>query len=274
LTSSDNDIPAGTGTDLEWTTTNATRCWASGGEWAGSGDKTPLPDGAEATGALSADTTYFIMCENGSGGPTAEDSHTVTVLSPPLLTPPTVSLSALPMTVDEGGTATLTWTTTNDPTSCDGSQGGQTLAWSGAKNPARGSMSTGPLTTDETYVIKCTNDAGDSIPRSVTITVIPAVTGPTLTPPDDPSVDICTPVRIEYDTSGYNPAMCVITATEGDLVTDPLNEVPGELEEDGTGEFEDKICSTRKFTITCDDGVNPPESSSVDVFAIPVIHET
>lgn len=71
--------------------------------------------------------------------------------------PPSVTLTASPTTIGVGGFSTLTWSTTNNPSDC--TAGGD---WSGSKNPAGGSESTGTLSTAGvyTYTITCTNPAG------------------------------------------------------------------------------------------------------------------
>ncbi|MEO1575902.1 MAG: hypothetical protein AAFU65_13225, partial [Pseudomonadota bacterium] len=85
---------------------------------------------------------------------------------------PTVSFSASPTSVDSGGTATLTWSTTN-ATSCTAGGG-----WSGGK-AVNGSETTGAITADTTFDLTCTGDGGDTT-RSVTVSVN-ATSGPTLT---------------------------------------------------------------------------------------------
>jgi hypothetical protein len=72
---------------------------------------------------------------------------------------PTVDLKANgfdgPITIQYNTAATLTWLTTNNPTTCAASNG-----WSGNKNVSGGSESTGNLTSHKTYKITCSNSAG------------------------------------------------------------------------------------------------------------------
>jgi hypothetical protein len=68
---------------------------------------------------------------------------------------PTVTITASPNPIDPGSASTLTWTTTNNPTSCVASDG-----WSGSVSTAGGSQSTGAIYVTTKYTIKCTNAAG------------------------------------------------------------------------------------------------------------------
>ena len=76
---------------------------------------------------------------------------------------PVVSLSANPLVVSSGGSATLSWTTSYAD-SCQASG-----AWSGARATA-GNEQTGPLTQGGTYTLTCSNSNG-SDSASVTVSV-------------------------------------------------------------------------------------------------------
>ena len=78
--------------------------------------------------------------------------------------PPAVSLSSAPSTVAMGGSALLSWSST-DATSCTASGG-----WTGNVGTS-GSQSTGPLTASTTYTLTCTGAGGSSAPQSATVTV-------------------------------------------------------------------------------------------------------
>lgn len=102
--------------------------------------------------------------------------------SPPtcVYTPaPTVDLKADnyngPNTIIHNASATLSWVTSNNPTSCTASG-----SWSGAKAASGGSQSIGPLTGPQNYIytLTCTN-AGGNGSDSVTINV----TAPPRCPP-------------------------------------------------------------------------------------------
>ena len=77
---------------------------------------------------------------------------------------PTVTLTASPNPIANGGRSTLTWSST-DATSC--TAGGP---WS-TSGQLSGSGLTDPLTTDTTFTLQCTGPGGTSPVQSVTITV-------------------------------------------------------------------------------------------------------
>ncbi len=111
--------------------------------------------------------------------------QTINVASPK----PTVQIHANPTHVPGGGSSKLTWSSTN-ATSCTAT--GDWLA-TGAKaiNNSTGE-STGALTTDKTYTIKCTGTGGTSAPASATVTVDDA-------PTPRPTVTLtATPDTIDY----------------------------------------------------------------------------
>jgi hypothetical protein len=96
-----------------------------------------------------------------------------------VVAPPTVDLKANnsngPINIAHNGSATLSWTTTNNPTSCTA-----TGSWSGSKAIGGGSQSTGSLVrppSTRTYSISCTNSAGTSATDSVTVNVGAQPTG-------------------------------------------------------------------------------------------------
>jgi endoglucanase len=152
LTANPVTITAGGSSTLQWSTTNATSCTASGG-WNGSeatsGTKSVTP---------SATTTYTLTC-SGAGG-SSDASATITVN--PATPKPTVTLTANPSSINSGATSTLTWSSTN-ASACTASGG-----WSGAESTS-GTQSVSPTATT-TYTLACTG-AGGSADASATITV-------------------------------------------------------------------------------------------------------
>jgi hypothetical protein len=156
LSANPTTVNAGSSATLNWSSTNANSCTASGG-WTG----TKATSGNQSTGALNA-TTMFVLACTGAGG-SAQQSVTVTVNQAPPA--PTVNLSANPTSVAVNDSATLTWTSTN-ATSCSASGG-----WSGSKATS-GNQSTGALTNTTTYNLSCTG-AGGSAQDSVTVSVTP-----------------------------------------------------------------------------------------------------
>ena len=147
---------------LTWSSTNATACSASG---AWSGDKST--SGTFTLASLNTSGTYTLTC-SGSGG-SANESVTITVLAPLM---PTVTISANPAMIAYNESTTLTWSST-DATTCAASN-----AWSGTKTTS-GMQTLEALTSTGMYTLTCSG-AGGSVVRSVTVTVQPQSTMPTL----------------------------------------------------------------------------------------------
>lgn len=174
-------------TTLTWTTTDATSCTASGGEFTGS-----KAVNSSQVVTPSATTTYTLNC-SGPGGD-ASDSATVNFVPAQSEEPdPTVSLSANPTSVQEGGagnaTTTLTWTST-DATSCTAFGG----AWSGSK-ALSGSEILTPTTT-ATYLLECTGPGGTAS-DDVVVTFVPE---------EEPSGNLLiTEVMYDLNTSTTSP---------------------------------------------------------------------
>jgi hypothetical protein len=88
---------------LQWSSSNATSCTASGG-WSG----TLATAGSKVTGALTATTTYTLSC-TGAGGTTSQ-SVQVSVTAPTtgsatvMWTPPTLNADGTPVTTLSGYT--------------------------------------------------------------------------------------------------------------------------------------------------------------------------
>jgi hypothetical protein len=163
-TASINASPAilrsgGTAT-LAWTSTNATSCTASGG-WTG----TLATSGSQSVGPLSTNATYSLTC-TGAGGSSGPATATVNIV-------PSATLSANPALVASGGTATLTWSSSN-ATSCTASGG-----WSGTE-PATGSHTTGAVSSNMTYSLTCTGAGGTSNTAQASVTVGAVTLSPSL----------------------------------------------------------------------------------------------
>mgnify|MGYP001816358926 CR=1 FL=1 len=154
-------IDSGQTVTLSWVSTDATSCSAIWTNSMATSDSAAVTPGATAT--------YTMIC-SGDGG-TASDSLTVTVNAPPV---PAVTLSvASPASgiIDQGQSATLSWSSTN-ATSC-------TAGWA-TSNATSGSATVTPDATSA-YTMTC-NGAGGSASDSVTVTVnaAPTVTAPTV----------------------------------------------------------------------------------------------
>ncbi len=139
---------------LTWSSTDAAACSGSG-----------FVTGGKTSGAVNvtryATTTFAVTCRNAVGG-TTERSVTVTVL--PL---PKVSLAADAAKVTLGQPVTLTWSST-DATVCTGS-GFDTAG------TTSGSVAVSPAAT-ATFTLACSNAAGGSARKSVTVTPLPLPT--------------------------------------------------------------------------------------------------
>lgn len=165
ISANPNAIVQGNASTLNWSSTNATSCAASG-DWTGS----KVTSGSQSTGTLNTVRTYtYALSCTGAGGSTT-DSATVAVSAVPTL--PTVTLAANPAQVAQGGTSTLTWSSTN-ATTCTASGG-----WSGSKATS-GSQVTAALSQTTTYTLTCTG-AGGSTSKDATVTVTPSTPAPTL----------------------------------------------------------------------------------------------
>ncbi|MEJ2088952.1 MAG: hypothetical protein P8Y69_10885, partial [Gammaproteobacteria bacterium] len=161
LTAQAASIERGTATTLNWGTTNATSCNASGA-WSGNRSV----NGSASTGALSTASTFTLTC-SGAGG-TASDSVSVQVTDP-LPDAPAVSLTVDNAAIDAGASTTLRWSATN-ATTCTASDG-----WSGSR-AVTGSQTVSP-SASTSYTLTCTGDGGSD---SATVTVTVNSTAPTL----------------------------------------------------------------------------------------------
>ncbi len=126
--------------------------------------------------------------------------------------PPSVSLSAIPMTISYGSSTNLTWNVYYYPDTCVGTGGAN--GWAGQRGiNSTGSFNTGPLTSTTTYTITCSNIYGSDT-DTVTVTVSGQQSNP-------PSVDLtASQNNISYGgatniiwTTGGNPTSC--NATNG-----------------------------------------------------------
>ena len=160
FTATPNPVDNNGSTTLSWSSTNATGCASNAwnGSLGGSGSK--------VINGLTSDQTYNLTC-TGTGG-TANSSVSVTVRPPVVVTPaPTISsFTATPNPVDNNGSTTLSWSSTN-ATTCTSN------AWSGNLG-ASGSKVLSSLTSDQTYNLTCTGTGG-STNSSVSVTVKPQV---------------------------------------------------------------------------------------------------
>jgi len=90
--------------------------------------------------------------------------ETATSESAPPSSAPTLTLGASPASVASGGSATLSWSSSNT-VACIASG-----AWSGPKGTS-GTQSTGALTSDSTFTLTCAGAGGISTTQSVTVAI-------------------------------------------------------------------------------------------------------
>ena len=229
-------IASGGSSTLNWSSTNATSCSASG-DWSGS----KAVRGSESTGNLSASSTYMLTC-TGAGG-SASQSATVSVTAPA----PTITLSASPTSINSGSSATLTWSTTH-ATTCTASDG-----WSRNK-PISGTQSTGPLTANTIYSLTCTGPGG-SAAQSATVTV--STPSPAVTMNANPST-VSSGASSTLTWSSTNATAC--TASNGWTGTKPTR-----------GSYTTvALSAATKFTLTCSGtGGSASQSATISVAAAP-----
>jgi hypothetical protein len=153
LKASPTTVSAGSSTQLTWSSTNATSCTTSG--WATS----TATSGSATVGPINSTISFSITCTDASGTVSASKSVTVTV------DPVSVNLTATPDSVLPGDQSVISWTAIN-AVSCSATNG-----WT-PSTATSGNAATGPLSTDTTYSMSCTDANGNqSAPASVTVTV-------------------------------------------------------------------------------------------------------
>ncbi len=198
ITAEPTSIQAGASATLTVTAANATTVTIAGSD----GSSYSLqPGGGSQSVAPSATTTYTATATGSSGSVTAQ--ATVTVQAP--IAPPSVTITASPMTVSPGGSSTLTVTATNATSVVvAGSDGtSYTLGATG------GTQTVTPATTT-TYVATAAGQGGTATQQQATADVTVTVTaGP-------PTVTIAaSPTSVA---SGHS-ATLTVTATNATAVT-------------------------------------------------------
>ena len=188
LGASPSAITAGQSTMLNWSSTNASSCSASG-SWSGS---------RATNGSLSVSPTsnasYTLTCSGAGGSVNRTVAVSVTPAAAPQLT-----FSSADSTVSTGGTTQLTWSSTNT-TSCTASGG-----WSGGRSVS-GSQMVGPLSGTTTFTLSCSGPGGNVI-RMLTVSMMGQVTlnwmAPTQNVDGTALMDLAG-YRIHYGTTSRN----------------------------------------------------------------------
>jgi hypothetical protein len=140
-------------TSLNWNSTNATSCTASG-DWSGNKDTS----GSEIISQLQTDSTFTLLCAGDGGSVSA--SVSVMISPQPVVT---VILSASPLSVSLNGSTTLSWESSNAD-SCTASGD-----WTGSKNRS-GTEIINALTSDSHFILSC-SDANGTVSDSVDVTI-------------------------------------------------------------------------------------------------------
>ncbi len=166
LTADPMTVPEQGSTTLEWSSTNATSCVASG-DWSSSKSLA----GSEFISPIDRDMSFSLTC-SGAGGTKADSVSVVVQLPQPA---PTVNVNANPASINSGEYTTVDWDATNSG-SCSALGD-----WSGSKS-TQGSESIGPLTGDAQFTIECTGPGGQ-VTDSVAVTVSAAPPPPPPPPP-------------------------------------------------------------------------------------------
>jgi hypothetical protein len=150
LTASSELVPYGGTFTLAWSSTNATKCTASGG-W--TGNKTV--SGTVVVSDHVSSQTFTLTCTGKKG--TAAQSVLVETSAPSV---PSVTLTAVPQQVESGQNVTLNWTT-QFASACTASDG-----WSGAKN-TNGQQVVGPLDKNTLFTLICTGPGGATLAQTI-----------------------------------------------------------------------------------------------------------
>ena len=189
--------------DLTWSTSSADSCVASG-NWSGN----EAVSGTITRENQTVDTTYTLVC-TGAGG-TSSDTVSVTVAAPP----PTLSFSANPATVDQNGSTTLAWDS-SDATDCTASGD-----WSGDM-AVSGSQLVSGLTIDSQFSLVCNGPSG-SVTDTVNVAVVLNSSGTALmswVPPteneDNTTLTDLAGYRIYYGVSSGNYSDSIVIDNPG-----------------------------------------------------------
>jgi hypothetical protein len=288
--------PTGTTPSLTWSATNApTSCTASG-QW--SGAKAVSGTNVVQPALNSAGTyTYTILCSNVAGpGPAVSKTVTIcpvgqnwdsvsSVCAAPAV--PVVSISAYPTGGAIGTVPSLTWSASNNPTSCTASG----AEWSGSKPVAGTGVVQSALMTpgDHIYTLTCSNATGASLPQPAIVTICSAGTtwdGSSCSA-DAPTINSFnanplrvrsgSPVSLTWNISNVPATGCSINSTpdeNGNVydydidASESVMATPGVSTADAVPPF--LITRTTVFTLTCNGATPVQRTITVVPTIIPI----
>lgn len=242
-------VNTGEDTTITWSVTNDANYCIKSDDWSGT-----VSPSMGSTGVLvsniSTASSYSLQCFNNFGSSSIK-STAVSVVIPPVLS----VLTASPSSVGTGGQTTISWDVSNDATSCIKSGD-----WSGSTSTYNGSHSSNVynIYSTSTYFLTCSNSAGSSLTRSVTVNVT-AINSPTLnffasqsTVNSGASVDLIWQISDSPDTcikSGdWSGSMSAIDITNGSHVLPITN-----------------ITSTKSYSLICQNSVGNSGVKSVTI---------
>lgn len=230
---------SGGSSTLSWSSTNATTCSASG-SWTGS----QVTTGSTTVNPTTAGSyTYTLTC-NGTGGSVSR-SATLTVNAPPA---PTVSIGVSPTPIQAGGSATVTWDSTNAD-SCTASGD-----WAGSKAISGSEPTTKATAGTYTYTITCTGGGGTTS-RSANLTV---------SPPPGPTLDF-TGAPVSYVLGGSTTLNWTTTNADNCSAS---GEWTGSKAATGSQTVTPASAGTKAYTLTCT-GAGGSISRTVNVTVAP-----
>ncbi len=205
LTAEPKSVSIGATVKLKWSVTNNPKSCVASEDW--SGDKNTT-SGEETTPPLAKSQAYLytLTCKTatGTGFSTVSVSAASQITIGDAAKSPAVSIAAIPANPYVGQTTTITWSATNNPTSCVASGD-----WSGNK-PSAGSFETPVLTAarDYTFELKCSNTAGSGSLTAHATAIPPPPNVPVVGLSSDPTGPVTpgTPVSLTWEFVGGDAA--------------------------------------------------------------------
>jgi hypothetical protein len=268
FTATPNSVTIGGLVVLNWSTTDATSCSASGGTgadgWAGSLLQ------ASGTLALPAFVSvgayaYSLTCTGPGGSVTGALTVSVGAATPPAAI---LGFSATPAVLQSGGSTLLAWNSSG-ATTCTASGGTGTDGWGGSVSLSSAGVSIGPLNASGVFVytLTCTGPGGSSGPSSVIVTVSAAPPAATVLAFTALPTSVLVGQSTALAWASANATACTATGGtgadgwSGALASASIGQVVGPF----------TVAGTVTYTITCSGpgGSSAPSSVNVTVTAPP-----